>query len=60
MEGFKSVNIYFIIRGIVRGYYIDEAGNDITKCFSSENEFFSFEGLRAESASSFTIEKYLS
>ncbi|MBK1812802.1 Crp/Fnr family transcriptional regulator [Clostridium sp. YIM B02505] len=55
-EGSKSSNIYFIIRGIVRGYYIDEAGNDITKCFSSENEFFSSEGLRTGIASSFTIE----
>lgn len=56
LEGMKSKNLYFIIRGIVRGYYIDENGNDITKCFSSENEFFSSEGLRTESVSSFTIE----
>lgn len=56
LEGIKSENLYFIIRGIVRGYYIDENGNDITKCFSIENEFFSSEGLRTGSASSFTIE----
>lgn len=56
LEGMKSTSIYFIIRGIVRGYYIDEQGNDITKCFSSENEFFSSEGLRTASVSSFTIE----
>lgn len=56
LEGMKYTNLYFIIRGIVRGYYIDEQGNDITKCFSSENEFFSSEGLRTESVSSFTIE----
>lgn len=56
LEGEKSANLYFIIKGIVRGYYIDEQGNDITKCFSSENEFFSSEGLRTGSASSFTIE----
>ncbi|MCY6960121.1 Crp/Fnr family transcriptional regulator [Clostridium brassicae] len=56
LEGMKSTNLYFIISGIVRGYYIDEQGNDITKCFSSENEFFSSEGLRKESVSSFTIE----
>ena len=37
LEGMKATNLYFIIRGIVRGYYIDEQGNDITKCFSSEN-----------------------
>ena len=56
LEGMKSTNLYFIIHGIVRGYYIDEQGNDITKCFSSENEFFSSEGLRTASVSSFTIE----
>ena len=56
LEGMKSINLYFIIHGIVRGYYIDEHGNDITKCFSSENEFFSSEGLRTASVSSFTIE----
>lgn len=56
LEGMKATNIYFIIHGIVRGYYIDEQGNDVTKCFSSENEFFSSEGLRTASVSSFTIE----
>ncbi|URZ17183.1 Crp/Fnr family transcriptional regulator [Clostridium felsineum] len=56
LEGMKSINLYFIISGIVRGYYIDEQGNDVTKCFSSENEFFSSEGLRTGSISSFTIE----
>lgn len=56
LEGMKSSNLYYIIGGIVRGYYIDEKGNDITKCFSSENDFFSSEGLRTGSVSSFTIE----
>lgn len=56
LEGMKSTNLYFIIHGIVRGYYIDGQGNDITKCFSGENEFFSSEGLRTSSVSSFTIE----
>lgn len=56
LEGTKSINLYFIIKGIVRGYYIDERGNDITKCFSGENEFFSSEGLRTGNTSSFNIE----
>lgn len=55
-EGEKAYNIYLILEGIVRGYYIDSQGNDITKCFSSECEFFSSEGLRTGRASSFTIE----
>ena len=28
---------YFMIDGIVRGYYLDDEGNEITKCFSYEN-----------------------
>jgi CRP-like cAMP-binding protein len=56
LEGERSENLYFIIRGIVRGYYIDSNGNDITKCFCSENEFFSSEGLRTAGVSSFTLE----
>lgn len=55
-EGEKSSQLYFIIKGLVRGYYIDEEGNDITKCFSRENQFCSSEGLRTGKASSFTIE----
>lgn len=56
LEGEQASSIYFIISGVVRGYYIDEKGNDITKCFSLENEFFSSEGLRTGSVSSFNIE----
>lgn len=56
LEGTKATKLYFVIKGIVRGYYIDEQGNDITKCFSGEHEFFSSEGLRTGIVSSFTIE----
>ena len=56
LEGEQASSIYFIISGVVRGYYIDEKGNDVTKCFSLENEFFSSEGLRTGSVSSFNIE----
>lgn len=55
-EGEKSLNLYYILSGIVRGYYIDNQGNDITKCFSCENGFFSSEGLRTGGLSSFSIE----
>lgn len=55
-EGEKSSCVYLILQGLVRGYYIDKQGNDITKCFSGEGEFFSSEGLRTGSESSFTIE----
>ncbi|EHI97381.1 putative transcriptional regulator, Crp/Fnr family [Clostridium sp. DL-VIII] len=56
LEGMRATRLYFIISGIVRGYYTDEQGNDVTKCFSSENEIFSSEGLWIEKPSSFTIE----
>jgi len=55
-EGEKSSYAFLILHGVVRGYYIDKQGNDITKCFSSEGEFFSSEGLRTGGESSFTIE----
>ncbi|TCL60510.1 CRP-like cAMP-binding protein [Kineothrix alysoides] len=55
-EGEKSLNLYYILNGIVRGYYTDNQGNDITKCFSYENGFFSSEGLRTRESSSFSIE----
>lgn len=55
-EGDIAAHAYLIINGIVRGYYIDADGNDITKCFSVEGEFFSSEGFRDAGESSFTIE----
>ena len=55
-EGEKAYCCYLVLSGVVRGYYIDKHGNDISKCFSSENEFFSSEGLREGVESSFTIE----
>lgn len=56
LEGDICLNVYFIIRGIVRAYYIDNNGYDITKCFASENELFSTEGLRTNCPSTFNIE----
>lgn len=35
----KSIYIYFICSGLVRSYYIDNQGNDITHFFMKENEF---------------------
>lgn len=55
-EGERGNHLYIILKGVVRGYYIDEEGNDITKCFASENGFFATEGFRLDTTSSFTIE----
>jgi CRP-like cAMP-binding protein len=56
LEGEKPSRLYYILHGIVRGYYIDKQGNDITKCFCNEKGFFSSEGLRTGGLSSFSIE----
>jgi len=55
-EGDTASYLYYIIQGVVRGYYIDSKGNDITKCFCAEEDFFSTEGYRISSPATFTIE----
>lgn len=54
--GEKSEYIYLILKGIVRGYYIDSEGNDITKCFSKEGEWCCFYNFLKEEPSSFYVE----
>lgn len=44
---------YFIIYGLVRGYYIDDDGNEVTKCFVYENGFFGSECYRTKDTSAF-------
>lgn len=55
-EGDLASDLYFLVEGVVRGYYIDARGNDVTKCFCAENEFFSTEGFRTSLPATFTIE----
>lgn len=55
-EGERSQHVHIILQGIVRGYYIDSDGNDITKCLAGEGGFFATEGLRSDEPASFTIE----
>ncbi len=55
-EGDTALYLYYIIQGVVRGYYIDSKGNDVTKCFCAEDDFFSTEGFRISSPATFTIE----
>lgn len=47
---------YFIIEGLVRGYYISENGIEVTKCFSYENCFFGSECYRTNRQSTFYVE----
>lgn len=56
LQGDRATNLYFIISGLVRGYYIDEEGNDVTKVFAAENDFFSTKGYITNSPSLFNVE----
>ncbi|MBQ7066490.1 MAG: Crp/Fnr family transcriptional regulator [Lachnospiraceae bacterium] len=38
-------NIGYVLSGVVRSYYVDKTGNDITKYFHVENQLFMDEGL---------------
>ena len=51
-----SKNVYFILKGLVHGYYCESDGSEMTKCFSAEGDFFSTEGFRKGGGSSFYIE----
>ena len=55
-EGDACSHFYYMLKGLIRGYYIDEQGNDITKCFCMENGVFATESLRTKKPSSFTVE----
>ena len=55
-QGQQMNNLYFILKGIVRGYYLDEDGREVTKCFSKEQELFGVEGFLYHRAASFSIE----
>ena len=37
--GHRTNDICLVISGLVRGFYIDEDGNDITKCFSMKGDW---------------------
>lgn len=55
-QGEIASSLYYIYQGIMRGYYIDSSGNDVTKCFASEMEFACSEGLRKVGEASFSVE----
>lgn len=56
MQGDILTRVFVIVKGLVRGFYIDENGSEITKCFSCEKSFFSCEGLISLDTASFHIE----
>lgn len=55
-QGEIASSLYYIHQGIMRGYYIDSSGNDVTKCFASEMEFACSEGLRKAGEAGFGVE----
>lgn len=48
--------IYFIVQGMVRGFYVDVEGKEITKCFAKENEWCCVYNMLQEQASEYWIE----
>lgn len=55
-QGESACHLYFIISGLVRAYYLDEDGHDVTKSFAAENDFFSTKGYITKSPSLFNVE----
>ena len=55
-QGKEMTTMYYIKKGIVRGYYINEEGKEVTKCFSSEGELFGVEGFLYERKATYFIE----
>ncbi|EKQ57957.1 MULTISPECIES: Crp/Fnr family transcriptional regulator [unclassified Clostridium] len=55
-QGEIPSSLYYIHKGIIRGYYIDESGNDVTKCFACETEFACAEGLLRSGETTFSVE----
>jgi len=48
--------ICFIMKGLVRGYFINENGREVTKCFSAEGEWCCIYNMLTEMPSQFWIE----
>ncbi|WP_455717173.1 Crp/Fnr family transcriptional regulator [Anaerosporobacter sp.] len=54
--GENTQTVCFIKEGIVRGFYINTDGNDITKCFSTEGSWCCIYNMLRPSPSEFWIE----
>lgn len=54
--GARTSYIGLIISGLIRGFYIDDAGNDITKCFSVEGDWCCSYNYLSKAPSPFYIE----
>ncbi len=54
--GAKTDSMYLILKGLVRAFYIDENGSEITKCFAKENEWCGFYSYLSDEPSPFFVE----
>ena len=54
--GAKTDSMYLVLKGLVRAFYIDENGSEITKCFAKENEWFGFYSYLSDEPSPFFVE----
>ncbi len=54
--GDVSDSMHLVLKGLVRAYYIDENGYEITKCFAKENEWCGFYSFISEKPSPFFVE----
>lgn len=43
-EGDELREVYLVLKGITRGYFIDIDGNEITRCFAAEGGLFWYGG----------------
>lgn len=55
-QGEQMSHIYYIIKGIVRGVYLNEEGKEVTKCFSAEDDIFGVEGYLYQRPATYNIE----
>lgn len=55
-QGDSLDSLYIIEHGLVRGFYLDQEGREVTKCFSRERQFFSGEGMISSLIATFSIE----
>ena len=55
-QGERGECLYLIEKGIVRGFYLDENGNEATKCFSFDGEVACTECFLKEGNASFSVE----
>lgn len=54
--GERTTHIYLVLKGLVRGFYIDASGSEITKCFARENEWCCSYSYMTDEPSPFFVE----